>query len=452
MKTLKTLALAGVLAGGITGLATAANTVEVIHLSGAPAFRQDIIKVVNAVVAGFPGAGETGAYSKVLSPSLGAVDPANATAEQWYIPNFASGTDLVISLSLQGGTAGVESTSSGAAALGQVFIPDADSTSSEIGNANNTGTFSPTATFTPDFTFSDTFQNTTPFNGTAVLRQGTTGTTHNTYSFSALTSSGPLAVEPYVWAATPGFPVSNVTTEQLANLYVNGALPLSYFTGNASDANSTVYALSRDPGSGSRLVALAELGLSPIQTIKTYQPTVGGATADSLGNFVKGTITGTVPLYAKGVIKSTQIYDPNAGDTGYPSFGDATQTELLAAITSTPSVNSSSPSTSEYFIAYFNPTDGAEAVANGAVQLSFNGVSYNLSNPANLENGQYTFWSYESILYPSTISSQAQTILNDLANAWSSVTLSTGVPLNSVNVQRASDGTYGGNFITAGGL
>jgi hypothetical protein len=459
MKTLKSIIVAGIAASSLTGLAWAGsgvggNNIEYIHLSGAPAYRQDVIKEINAVVATFPGAGATDAYEKVASGSGGTADFTNATAEQWYIPNFATGEDLVISLSLTGSTAGVESVSSGTATLGQGFLPDTDSTASEIGTGNQvsfTGTTTVTTeTVTPDFTFSDTFQSTTPFNGTVQFHFGGSATnsgTKETYTYSTLQTSGPLAVEPYVWVATPGFPVTNVTTEELANLYKNGALPLSYFTGKASDATSTVYGLTRDPGSGSRLVAITELGLSPGQTIKTYEPTVSGASADSLGDYVGGVITGAVSLYPAGPIKSTQINDPNPGDTGYPSFADATNNQLLAAITSIPTVNSSSPSTSEYFITYLNPTDGAEAVANNAVQLTFNGVGYNSSSPANLQNGQYTFWSYEQIFYPSTLSSPAQTILTDLENNWSSVTLSTGVQLSAISVQRDADGTYNGNFI-----
>jgi hypothetical protein len=441
MKTLRaSIALTGLLVGGFTGLATAANTIEYVHISGAPAYRQDSIAVLSAVVASFPGAGETGAYNKVLNPSTGAVDPTNASAEQWYIPNFSSNTDLVISLSLTGSAAGVESVSSGSTSLEQNFIPDADSTASLIGSPNNTGSLPLNEQHVPDFTLSDTFQATTPYNGTVtVLQKPSTTVVHNTYTFGALNSTQ-VAIEPYVWVGTPGLAtrgVTNITTAQAQNLYQYGKLPLSFFTGKSADSTSYVYALTRDPGSGSRLIAAAETGVGVTTLLKTYEPTVTGATADNLGNFVKGTISGSIPLYPAGVIKSTQIYDPTAGDTGYPSFGTADQTGLLAAITSTPTVNSSSPSTAQFFIAYFNPTDGAEAVAAGSEQLTYNGVTY---SQANLQNGLYTFWSYEQIQAPSTLSSQASTILNDLVNAWPNATLSTGVQLTGVNVSRSVDG------------
>jgi hypothetical protein len=432
MKSIKKSLVLAALLAGVTGVASA-NTVEYVHIAGAPAYRQDSIAVIQAVVNGFTGAGETGAYNKVLNPTLHGVDPANASAEQWYIPNFGSGVDLVISLSLTGSTASVESVASGATALAQNFIPDAASTASLIGSPNNTGSLTLTEAHVPDFALSDTYQGTTPFNGTIVLRQGTTGTQHNTYTFGPLTSTT-LAIEPYVWVGSPGLHaagVSNVTTSQLQLLYKNGKLPLSFFTGNNADESKYVYGLSRDPGSGSRLIALAETGVGVTTSIKTYEPTVTGASADSLGNFVGGTIaSGTVPLYPSGVIKSTLIYDPNAGDTGYPSFGTGDQTGLLAAITATPPAG-------EYFIGYFNPTDAAEAVAAGSEQLTYNGVAY---SQAALEEGNYSFWSYEQLLEPSSLTSQATTIANDLVAAWPNVTLNTGVQLSVVNVSRLTDG------------
>ena len=39
MKTLKSIALASVLASGLTGLASA-NTIQYVHIAGAPAYRQ----------------------------------------------------------------------------------------------------------------------------------------------------------------------------------------------------------------------------------------------------------------------------------------------------------------------------------------------------------------------------------------------------------------------------
>jgi hypothetical protein len=407
-----------------------ANTIQYVHIAGAPAYRQDSIAVINAIVGTFAGAGETD------STSSGA---GNASAEQWYIPNYTSGVDLVVSASFTGSTAGVESVASGATALEQKFIPDATSTQAGIASPVNGSSITISETHVPDFSLSDTFQATTPFNGSVTLRQGATGTSHNPYTFSSL-SATQLAIEPYVWVGTPGLAargVTNITTAQAQLLYKNGKLPLAFFTGKSSDETSFVYALSRDPGSGSRLIAVSETGVGVTTSIKTYEPTVTGATADSSGNFVKGTIAGTVPLYPAGLIASTQIYDPNAGDTGYPSFGTANQLGLLAAITSIPAVNSSSPSTAEYFVGYFNPTDSTEAEAAGSEQLTYNGTAY---SALNLDEGLYSFWSYEQLLAQPTLAGNQLSFANAIIAAWPNATLVSGVQLTGVNVSRSVDG------------
>ena len=427
--TLKSIALAGALAGGITGLASA-NTIQYVHIVGAPAYRQDSIAVINSIVSTFSGAGETD------STSSGA---GNASAEQWYIPNYTSGVDLVVSASFTGSTAGVEAVSSANTALAQKFIPDATSTQTGISSPTNGSSITISELHVPDFTLSDTFQATTPFNGAVTLRQGTTGTSHNPYTFSSL-SATQLAIEPYVWVGTPGLAargVTNITTAQAQLLYKNGKLPLAFFTGKSSDETSFVYALSRDPGSGSRLIAVSETGVGVTTSIKTYEPTVTGATADSSGNYVKGTISGTVPLYPAGVIASTQIYDPSAGDTGYPSFGTANQLGELAAITSTPTVNSTTPSQAEYFIGYFNPTDSAEAEAAGSEQLTYNGTAY---SALNLDEGLYSFWSYEQLEALPTLAGNQLSFANAIIAAWPSATLVSGVQLTGVNVSRTVDG------------
>ena len=433
--TLKTIALAGALAGGIAGLASA-NTLQTVHVAGAPAYRQDSIAVINTVVGTFTGAGEIASTSTSF---------ANASAVQWFIPNYTSGVDLLVSASFTGSTAGTESVAAGAqnsGALEQKFIPDVTDAAgaAAVGAANNSSSVTISELHVPDFSLSDTFVATTPFNGTVTLRQGTTGTQHNTYTFSSLGSTQ-LAIEPYVWVGTPGLAargVTNITTAQAQLLYTYGKLPLAFFTGKSSDETSFVYPLSRDPGSGSRLIAVSETGVGVTTSIKTYKPSVSNATADSSGNYVAGTIaTGTPPLYPAGVISSTAIYDPNAGDTGYPKFGTADQTGLLAAITSIPSGNASSPSTAEFFIGYFNPTDAGEAVAAGSEQLTYNGTAYSATN---LAEGLYSFWSYENLQALSTLAGNQLGFANALVSAWPNATLSSGVQISTVNVSRSVDG------------
>ena len=217
-----------------------------------------------------------------------------------------------------------------------------------------------------------------------------------------------------------------VTTEQIQNLYEHGALPLAYFTGRNSDEGTLVYGLTRDKGSGARLTFQAFTGIGVSTALHTYDPTVTGATADTqTGNFAKGTISSTIRQWNPGNISSLNIYDLNTGDAGYAKFSDTTQTALLAAITST-------PPTGALFIAYFNSTDGGEAVANGAEVLSYNGVT---QSTAAIQEGQYGFWGYQWLDTPSTLTSQATTVSNALVANWVA-----SIPTTSLNVYRQSEG------------
>ncbi|MEJ0001399.1 MAG: hypothetical protein WDO13_21045 [Verrucomicrobiota bacterium] len=427
MKTLKSIAAVSLLAAGATGLASA-NTTAHIYIVGAPAYRAESIATIDAVVHTFSGAGETASSSSNSNFS-------NTNQVQWLIPNYQSGIDLEVNASFTGSTAGVEAVASGL--FPQKFIPDGTGT---VASPVTGGSAS--ESHQPDITLSDTFQGTTPFNtGTVKLEIGATAGTFQNVTFSTITGAK-LGVEQYRWVGTHGLAargVTNITTAQAQLLYKNGQLPLSFFTGKNSDETSYVYPLSRDPGSGSRLIALAETGVGVKTSIQTYKPTVTGATADSSGNFVHGSITdsafdpnsfsGGPNLYPAGQISSTTIFDPNAGDTGYPSFGTKDQTGLLAAITSIPT------DTNAFYVTYLDTTDAQEAEAAGAEELTWNGVSAGVVG--GVTEGFYTFWSYEQLYKSPTIGSTQSSFANAVAAAFPA---HADIPLSTLNVQRGADG------------
>lgn len=397
MKPLKSLVITSVLTASLAGSAFAANVVQHVHIVGAPAYRQNGNDSITAVVAGFAGAGLTATSATANTTS--AIE--SAKQNQWLIPNYASGVDLIINVTWAGSTAGFESVASGS--VTQKYIADGTGTVAVPVTGATVGT-----AIQPDFTLSDTFQATTIYNGT-VQQQGPTSGAFFTKTFQTLNPSL-LGVEAYRWVASPGAAtqgLTNLTTLEAQLLYENGSLPLSFFTGKNSDEGTTVYALSRDPGSGSRLVALTETGVGAQSVITTYKPTISatGSSLDSENNYVGGTITDPADnptIYPAGLIPSTGVWDPNAGDTGYPSFGTNVQgTGLLQAITATP------PS-GAIFITYLNIDDSSEALAAGSTLLSWNGISFNptvgnLSTLTPVTEGQYTFWSYEQLFAPTAL-------------------------------------------------
>lgn len=416
MKSLKLFVVASLLAGGFAS----ANTTDHVYIVGAPAYRQDSIATINAVVSPYSGAGVTATSASTVAAF------GSANQVQWFIPNYTTGVDLIVNASFTGSSAGIESVAAGS--ITQKFIPDATGT---VGTPVAGATA--TEAHQPDFTLSDTFQQTTPFNGTVTLK-GPTNTTFFTKTYQNLTVTK-FGVEPYKFVASPGAAaagLTNISASQAQLLFKNGALPLAFFTGNSADQGKLVYGLSRDPGSGARLIAVAETGIGVKTPIVTYKPTVTGGTVDSNGNRVSGTISddpANVAIYPKGLIASTGVWDNLDGDTGYPSFGGSGQTGLLLAITS-----NFSPAGSAFFITYFNVPDGTEAIANGAEELTYNGVPYSLANVA---QGKYTFWSYTGLFKTGSLVGNQLAFANAVTAAFPAHAT---VPLSSVSVSRTVDG------------
>jgi hypothetical protein len=395
MKSLNALVISSLLAIGVTGsaLAVTANSVSYIHIVGAPAYRQNSNDAIAAVVATYKNAGLTATSATSITYGVGGTIES-AKQNQWRIPNYRTGVDLIINASYTGSTAGFESVASaGPGGVPQKFIADGTGTVASPLASQSAG-----SSITPDntwITLSDTFQGTTIFNGPLTLYGGSGNTSPFTHNYQTLNATQ-LGVEPYRWVASPGAAaagLTNITTAQAQLLYENGALPLAFFTGKNSDEGTLVYPLSRDSGSGSRLVALTETGVelpgSP-QLITTYQPAVTGGQIDGENSYVGGTISltkGSIPLYPAGVIKSTGVYDGSAGDTGYPSFGTTDNTGLLQAITATPPANT-------LFVTYLNIDDSTEASTTDSTKklygtaevLSYNGVTY---SPAAVAEGNY---------------------------------------------------------------
>jgi hypothetical protein len=474
MKSFKSLALASSLTASLAGSAFA-NTTTVIHIVGAPAFRQtvndSIEKVVESFDPAFTGVAGLTASTATSIPAAGSrlvgSSIEGAKGNQWLIRNYQSGVDLEINASFTGSTAGVESVSS--QAITQNFITDVDATAAHVTSPASAA--SANVASTPDgnwITNSDTFQASTLFNGTQTFYGGASHTSpFGPYNYQQLTAdlgNSPVGVEVFHWVASPNAPsdFTNITTAQASLLYKLGQLPLSFFTGVNADENTTVYALSRDPGSGARTVALAEIGVQPAGTnanIVTYVPniTAGSGTLDGSSSYVGGSFS-TVSEAPAGKVPSTGIYEPQ-GDTGYASFNTGTQNGGSVADGSTSSANvgllqaiTAAPPSGAVFVTYLDNDDTNEALAAGAKittagvsggsakLLSYNGVTAGLvdgqDDPAVAE-GEYTFWSYESFLAPANQTTASADIEQRVETVFPTyATLQYG----QLNVSRSTDG------------
>ncbi len=236
MKTLL-LSMAALVAVACASVAQAQTTVR---FTGSTAFRLNTVNAIrNIYDPGFT-YGYTGA-------SFG-------SASQHIFHGTIGGQTVHIKTTWSGAEGGMQ-TVAGSVAIG--FLPDSTATSTG-------GTSGAAACLSgggcdvsvPDVGMADQFQSSSAFFG---LYRGVT--------YPTLTESpnSPVGIVPFKWVASKGAPagLTNINTQQARALFGAGTMPLAFFTGNSADETKTVVATGRDPDSGTRLNASAEIGLGP---------------------------------------------------------------------------------------------------------------------------------------------------------------------------------------------
>jgi len=238
-------------------------------------------------------------------------------------------------------------------------------------------------------------------------------------------------------------------------------MPLSIITGSAADGGITVAPMGRDEDSGTRITALAESGLGTTTLLQQIQPTaynnssshitgisvqnvgagytsvptvtITNAPADTTGT--NGTATAAI---ASGTISSITVTGSGSGyslpptvvisggggsgATANASIGGATMTatgiwptatvaqvsypagdsgftngpDLAYAMNQQPAATDSGLGIfPAIFVGYLSVGDAA-GVNGGNNALTYNGAA---CTAANIENGQYSFWSYEHMYW-----------------------------------------------------
>ncbi len=267
-----------------------------------------------------------------------------------------------------------------------------------------------------DFAFSDCWQQATIFN-TPVLTDTIVG------------------VVQFRWVTNEGSPITNITPQQARVLYESGKLPLSFFTGNSADASKNVYAMGRDPDSGTRVTAFAETGLGTNPTVIQYKATVSS-----------GAMTEIFPYPFNPDKFGVQLPIGNDGETS----GGTLATYMGATSASTPVRTATGVSAGEvaaaqiYTIGYLGTSDAATAVTNGGQIIAYSGV-----NPAvgtaladAIKGGSYHFWSYLHCMHGG-LTGDKLTFYNTISNTLKT-TASGGIALSDMLVERLSDG---GNIV-----
>jgi hypothetical protein len=431
MKLLKSLTL-GLVAAAMAGTASAQT---VIHVAGSTAYRSPntaaIIDYLGANLA--PGethvyAGYSGSTSATGLLGAGAAVIANGTIG-------SGGTATIVFVTFwTGSLAGVVDLVAGNNTGAYIDINNSTTDTAVNGSTVSTSPYTggvglgtpATITAVPEVTFSDSFKGTIQKElATGSFASGTT----SIGSFSSIASlatacggstvvdsgtsgnaadAGFIGIVPFEWVAgnvTGGTAAANITVQAAKGLISNGFIPQSYLTGtaNAADTANYFYLVGRNEDSGTRIGAFSEAQF--------------GVTATPVQFQVNGTTSVTsAQIFPITTLNTENIVWNTAGHSGYAS-GSNVKAALDVPENSTAlasfSGKSSENSGSTFFLGYLGITDANGAVTGGGHALSYNGVPFSV---AAVQNGQYTFWTYEHAYHLSSLTGTALTAVNKVAD------------------------------------
>jgi hypothetical protein len=245
----------------------------------------------------------------------------------------------------------------------------------------------------------------------------------------ALTEVAKLAAINFAIVAPSNFPASNISDRQLQSLALSSnGLPLSFFTGDATQSNQTVYLAGRDIDSGTRVLTLTESGIGALTSVNQY---VWNSTTTNFDYSVSNSVNGV---------------SYTAGNGGYFSGGD-----LCTAVGA-----ANGQVSGKYLIGYTSSKDligksGAKALTYNGVQPYSTAATYGFQNSNNvIANGTYSLWSVGR-LYKNTANAPKgtdKTVIDAAATAIANTILTSSTPdlgygytaLGDLNVKRASEG------------
>jgi hypothetical protein len=264
-----------------------------------------------------------------------------------------------------------------------------------------------------DIAFSDCWQNATIFN-------------------TPLLSDTICGVVQFRFVTNNGSPITNITPQQVRILYQNGTIPLSTFTGSSADESKLVYAMGRDPDSGTRVTAFAESGMGTNPTVFQYKASVAS-----------GAITEIFP-YAAQTLFGQSYGVGNSGESSggtLAAYFNKTATNVPVR-TATGVTAGETTEANLYAIGYLGTSDAATAIS-GATPGSI--IQYNGNNPSagtNLANavkaGSYHFWSYLHCMH-NGLGGDKLAFYGDITTKLTAAS-SGGIVLGDMRVERFSDG------------
>ncbi len=383
-------------------LCVGANATETIYITGSTAFRAGALNAIKNLLGGVAPTAQSNATF------------TSANGCNWIGVTY-NGHTINVKTSFYGSTGGIQTVSESVA---WPFLIDSATSAQAQGETFVPGSTSMTYFHdiqVPNIAMGDSYQSTTPFT-TTTLNDITVG------------------IVPFQFVASYGAPTGQSMNNHLFNaIFSGGSCTLTQMTGNSADLAKSLFALGRDADSGTRTITLCETGYGASTAVAQYKPVVSGTSIMSHAFYPSNTINGI-------------FYD--VGNTGYPSGG------TVAGLVR----NESLTHLNGYYVTYLGKSDANTALngsggAGNAVPLAWNGVNYytggGVFNDAAITSGQYTFWSYEHVLYPNqVVGSQAEVFAPALGAAIKGTSAGTGtigtagISLYSMAVVRSGDGTY----------
>lgn len=379
--------MVGMLALTAAGVAEAQT---VIHITGSTAFRAATVTGITHILKpgftyAYAGGSFTGANQHIFTGTT-----------------ISNNIPVIIKTSWSGSSAGMQTVSQQLPISTFLTNTTAQSTG---GTPNAPAVYDPPTV--PEIGMDDGVQANTPFNSPVLTAQN-------------------VGAVVFKWVASKGAPagLTNMTPSLAQALWANGQLPLALFTGVHSDETSFVYAIGRDPDSGTRKTAFSESGIGAFNSVYQYYPT--NASGAVISRSANGPIVGQelVPVETINGILVDQ------GNGGYASGGDL----AVAMEQTTAAING-------YYITYLGISDATTAINGGAVELAWNGQRF--SDTA-VQEGLYTFWAFEQLCYRSnygTVDANGKTVADLLATQIKTVDATlTGELMTSMKVTRAVEG------------
>lgn len=401
MKSIQTILAASALSLALGASSQAANVT--IRFTGSSAYRSyvhtAIQSVLTGVQSGYEGTDVTKANSAIFQGTY-------------------NGDTVTVLTSWTGSEAGIQAVGANSSSITAKFQPVTASFTSGLAPASDAQI--------PDVAMSDTKNTTSQF---------------SSYTLTEASNS-PVGVCPFVWVGSAGIKAAGITSispQQVKSLFNSGKSSVALFTGNSADELKPVFAVGRNPDSGTRLSAFAEAGIGALSTAKQYAP------VDTIGNSGTTGLIGKSNPVAIAQLNLWPIETINGigtgvlGNSGYNSGGDLGWALNCSDSSVKVGAKTYTGTTRCGLIGYVSTGDAANAVGTGknGVQLKWNGVDY--STAAVIE-GAYTFWSLEHMYY--RWSSTDTTTAKKFADAVASNIKTTQAPIKiaDLKVSRTNDG------------